>query len=239
MRYPIPKLSVVVVVALLSCGGLRPARCGTIYVVDENNRRVSNCYIYHENGKAERARVGTTDANGICPVKKGGKRGERYIAVSEEYNPASADCPVATAVIHVQRTTLLKAFVEKAEFFEAVGEPATAALQFRQAALIAEKNHDNAAFNALEYRVATSVAKVLQVEQPFVKTELRIAPSKDFKITLKEYQRSREMKPTGAVNSDTIRDMVAVETSTQPAGIRKAAAATTKKATGWHWSTKM
>lgn len=232
MRFPIVRVSLVVA-AFLSCG-LRPARCGTIYVVDENNRPVSNCYIYHENGKAEKERVGRTTADGVCPVKKGGKRGERYIAVSEEYNPGSADCPVGSVVIHVQRTTLLKAFVEKAEFFDAVGEPAAAALQFRQAALIAEKNHDKAAFKALEYRVAESVAKVLQVEQPFIKTELRIEPSKDFKISLKEYQRSREMKPTGAVNSDTIRDMVAFETSTQTAGMPKSAADRSKKAAEWH-----
>ena len=179
----------------------------TIKVVDASNGLAVKCDIFYQDRNLQKRPVGKTNDQGICKVDQVGKPGEIYIAVSEEYNPGKTDCPFANATIRVRRTVLLTDFVSKAEFFDAVGLPAAAALQYRKAALIAEKRRDDKVFNALEYRVAEMTAKALNVRQPFVETAEGVRPSKELIDVFKQYQMSREIKGSGKLSTETIREL--------------------------------
>ena len=86
-------------------------------------------------------------------------------------------------------------------------------------------------FNKLEYHVAENTAKALGVEQPFVETATGVRTGSALKTTLREYQKDRNLKPTGALNTDTIRELAmtnpssAAVTGSQPTEARKPAAA--------------
>jgi hypothetical protein len=216
---------------LLAASGFCSA--GTIRVIDDATGRGVQCDIYREDENAQRHRAGPTDRNGIYPVRESGKSGEKYVALSDDYNPGSAECPVGDATIRVRKTIWLKDHVMKAEFLNSAGAPAAAAVEFRKASLIAEKNHDKPLFNELEYHVAEGTAKALGVQQPFVETADGVRSSADLKVTVQKYQRDRDLKPTGALNTDTIRDMAVNLVSPEPvshiARNRKPAAAQPKR----------
>jgi len=183
----------------------------TIKVVDASNGRAVKCDIFYQDRTLQKRPVGKTNEQGICKVDQPGKPGEIYIAVSEEYNPGKTDCPLANATIRVRRTILLPDYVSKAEFFNSVGLPAAAALQFRKAALIAEKRADHKLFNELEYRVAEMTAKILNVRQPFVETVNGVRPSRELIEGLKQYQLSPEIKGSGKLSTETIRELAVTQ----------------------------
>jgi hypothetical protein len=197
--------TLVIMVSLTCTASSSP---GIIHVVDEKTGQGVPCEIYREDVNASRQRAAATDPRGTCIVYEKGKPGERYVALSEEYNPGYAQCPLGTVTIRVRRTTLLRDHIAKAEFLESAGQDAAAALEFRKAALLAEGNPDKTLFNQLEYRVATKVAQVLRVEQPFVTTGAGTQPSSELRTMVETYQASRNLTPNGALSTDTIRDMV-------------------------------
>ena len=181
-------------------------RGGTIRVVDTKTNGGVVSDIYHVDSNDQKHRVGKTNTKGICIVRESGKQGEKYIAISEEYNPGETECPVANATISVSRTTLLRDYLLKAEFLASAGNPAAAALEFRKAAVIAEKQ-DPRLFETLEYKVADSVAKGLKVDKPFVKTGSGLTASEEFRKEVKKYQRKNDLKETGSLNRETLKAM--------------------------------
>jgi hypothetical protein len=190
---------------VLATSGLCSA--GTIRVVEDGTGRGVPCEIFREDRDAHRHLVGHTSPNGVYSLKERGKSGEKYIALSEDYNPGSVECPLADATIRVRKTVWLADHLKKAEFLNSADAPAAAALEFRRAALIAEKKQNTVLFNQLEYHVVETTAKALRVEQPFVETPGGVRSSTALKDTVQAYQRTRDLKPTGALNSDTIRDL--------------------------------
>jgi hypothetical protein len=182
----------------------------TIQVIDEVTGRGVQSDIYREDGNAERRRVGKTSPNGVYRLAESGKSGEKYVALSEEYNPGSVECPLTSATIRVRKTAWLKDHIAKAEFLRSAQAPAAAALEFRKAALIAEKKQNTVLFNQLEYHVVETTARALDVDKPFVETPGGIRSSVALKDIVQKYQRSRDLKPTGALNSDTIRDIASI-----------------------------
>jgi hypothetical protein len=178
---------------------------GTIRVIDDSSGKAVQCNIYLQDENALRHRAGRTDQNGLCRIDGNGKQGQKYVAVSEEYNPGFAECPITSTTITVSKTIYLADHLKKADYLTEVNAPAAAALELRKASVIAEKHHDDLFFNSLEYRVIQNAAKALGVDQPFVTTSSGVRPSDELTVTLREYQNEQDLKPTGKLNTDTIR----------------------------------
>jgi hypothetical protein len=221
--------AIAVPIALFASG---VCSAGTLRVVDDATGRGVQCSIYREDENAQRHRATRTNRNGVCSITDSGKAGEKYVAVSEEYNPNSVECPVVNATIRVRRTVWLRDHLAKAEFLNSGGSSAAAALELRKASLIAEKHNDTKLFNQLEYGVVENAAKALGVEKPFVETAAGLRTSEALKTTVREYQKDRDLKPTGVLNSDTIRELAAngpafgTGTGSQPGNAGRAAETT-------------
>lgn len=180
---------------------------GTIRVVDASTGAGVECDIYHEDRDLKRHRAGQTTSEGIFHVTEGGRAGEKYVTISEKYDPASATCPVGNTTLRVKRTAQLQGFVLKGEFLQSAGAPAAAALQYRRAALIAQTNRDTPLFNALEFRATALVAQAIEVEKPFVNTPTSVRASVEFREGVLDLQRGYGITPTGGLTSDTIRQL--------------------------------
>jgi hypothetical protein len=196
----------------------RGSPAGTIRVIDDATEHAVLCEIFREDSDAKRHRAGVTDRNGLYTVGEQGKAGEKYVAISEQYNPAAVECPVADAVIRVRKTIWLQDHLAKAQFLASAGAPAPAALEWRKASLIAEKHNDQQTFSQFEFLVVNNAAKVLGVETPFVETSTGLRPSPDLKASVRDYQVSSNLKPTGALNTDTLRKLTITPGPAEPSG---------------------
>lgn len=198
---------------------------GTIRVVDDATDRGVQCNIYLEDENTQRHRAGSTDRNGVYSTRERGRMGQKYVAVSEVYNPGSVECPVEQAKIRLHKTVWLTDRLTKADFLNSAGAPAAAALELRKAAVVAEKKRDTELFNKLEFHVAENTAKALGVERPFVETASGLRTSGDLKATVREYQKDKHLKPTGALNTDTIRQLAINEAAEAGTKSRQSATA--------------
>lgn len=189
---------------------------GILIVVDERTGSGVESDVFRVDPEDKKHFAGKTDLNGVCRLTNPGVQGEKFVAISEEYNPGEALCPLQQATIRVRKTTLLEDHRRKATFLSSIGRDSEASLEFRKASVLAEKEGKTQLANELESSTVKSLARALKVQRPFVETaENRVAESPELKDKILDFQRSHNLRETGAINRDTLNEAVVVEKSSE------------------------
>lgn len=199
---------------LLLVSSLGLASGPTIRVVDESDGHGVVSEIYRADADEHLWRAGQTDGAGVLHLREAGKQGERYVVRNPAYDQVFLECPTKDCVVKVRRTSFVAQYERNGEALASDGEPAAAAVEFRKAAVAAEKTADFTLSNELELKAAASAAKALEVRQPFTAAgENRVAHSAEFSAEIRAFQQEHALKPSGFLSRDTLNVMATMEKS--------------------------